>query len=1068
MDASGPIVPWTGDPALVCAACSATSDKVPWARVSVTRAADGTVVRRTPIGSGCRECAEAALEAHLPNTLDWDTAVSDTATKEAIPNYVKLRRGEPSIFTKNSATALIRYSTTWQEEAEPVDVAELKLKYSSELLLRCGAQVDVLPDARGNMREVILCPTGARPRVLLNTTVEYVHTVHHLRPETHLRPKQGEEFQEKMKALAQQQCSRHPAANGATKEDLIQKLESLAQSGPGLQRAHVPMEPFDERKAGVGGEVTTEEGIGVASQPAGVGSQPAEANLVAGAKKARNTNAQKAGTDHPQKAGTDRPPAKRKSIEQDTFSNDGGKKRSKGLQDFTSLTISGMLCGNYRNPRETLYHQRQRMAGLKRSMDRISFDEEETKLRELSAAERLCPVSLPTLSDEELKANLSIVFGAGEMPAQLPDEFVKGLLRRKVLGSIDKASEVFDAVWIFSTAQTFDPFAPRLADAPVSMEVKLDWMRLWIFNEYLGEHMNKDEKGVVLVRALVCRVLREGTLEPPIPSDDVAAKTIWTDIYSSCTALGAVVQKEAVTPQQMESLSQCDMEHPKTPAQKVLSNMFRRVWWGEQLKETWRHGSTEALAQPRLERIAGTLRSAKSSDKDTDDAWTMAQKNMEKWQKTLRHDSLNDVFCAMMEHMKGQSQKITNMTLGSEHLPFLETLRSRMRWLEDTARVTSLTPEMKVLHALIQGTSARAKVSHGLNVIADFCRAEGDDQGVLDLMAAAFEECRGLKVGAAEATAVLAGVQRICEMTEVARKHIQLASDMLSLIPASSLPDGGEVEASEDEGGLETVGEAGLTAAGEAGLTAAGRLAISTLDNRFARTLAGWDVLAKVSDKRGERYTVADVAETMVVLQSWDKSPAEVRCVPDAFVSEVDVAVERLREDLREHGRSTVDQAEVSLKELLPKLEEMAHGKRNGSWKETLTEESPWDDVLREATYHLLSGGEEGPIKDRLTPLYTETQKAYQQYTSAIDRCSSIDTQAACSIDEGLAQRCGDAMATALLTTTEAYMVEQLTSSPGVKLAGKLRARIASMVKKEIDPSKIQEAIWAKVQQVVG
>ena len=146
MDASGPIVPWTGDPALVCAACSsATSDKVPWARVSVTRAADGTVVRRTPIGSGCRECAEAALEAHLPNTLDWDTAVSDTATKEAVPNYVKLRRGEPRIFTKNSATALIRYSTTWQEEAEPVDVAELKLKYSSELLLRCGAQVDVLP-----------------------------------------------------------------------------------------------------------------------------------------------------------------------------------------------------------------------------------------------------------------------------------------------------------------------------------------------------------------------------------------------------------------------------------------------------------------------------------------------------------------------------------------------------------------------------------------------------------------------------------------------------------------------------------------------------------------------------------------------------------------------------------------------------------------------------------------------------------------------------------------------------------------------------------------------------------
>ena len=104
------------------------------------------------------------MEALLPEVTDWETAISDQATKEAIPEYVKRRRGEPSVFTKQSASYITRYSTTWQEEAEPVLVSELKHKYSSQLLLRCGARVDAHPDTEGNPCEVILCRTGAHPK----------------------------------------------------------------------------------------------------------------------------------------------------------------------------------------------------------------------------------------------------------------------------------------------------------------------------------------------------------------------------------------------------------------------------------------------------------------------------------------------------------------------------------------------------------------------------------------------------------------------------------------------------------------------------------------------------------------------------------------------------------------------------------------------------------------------------------------------------------------------------------------------------------------------------------------
>ena len=52
--------------------------------------------------------------------------------------------------------------------------------------------------------------------------------------------------------------------------------------------------------------------------------------------------------------------------------------------------------------------------------------------------------------------------------------------------------------------------------------------------------------------------------------------------------------------------------------------------------------------------------------------------------------------------------------IASDHMPRLEKLRSRMRWLDDTAGMTLLGKDIKELSALIQRTSARAKVSLGL------------------------------------------------------------------------------------------------------------------------------------------------------------------------------------------------------------------------------------------------------------------------------------------------------------------------------------------------------------------
>ena len=43
-----------------------------------------------------------------------------------------------------------------------------------------------------------------------------------------------------------------------------------------------------------------------------------------------------------------------------------------------------------------------------------------------------------------------------------------------------------------------------------------------------------------------------------------------------------------------------------------------------------------------------------------------------------------------------------------------------------------------------------------------------------------------------------------------------------------------------------------------------------------------------------------------------------------------------------------------------------------------------------------------------------------------------------------------------------------MSTARGGKLVGKLKSRIAAIAKKDVDPGKIQEAVWAKVQQIVG
>ena len=220
------------DAALYCIGCGASSKQKPWGRMNVFRdRCSGKVLEKKPVGTGCAECRETFAEAALPGTSSWEEEMQEDSAKASLSEHVERRRGQPSHFEKHSHSVETQYRTIWQDEYEAVDASEMKQRLGANALLRSGVQVDVVTDSQGQPREVILCPTGALPKVLVQTIVTHTHTEHKLRPETHLRQEQGAEFKAQMRETIRQEPQRRPMANRFSRQDLEARL-GMKGTGP--------------------------------------------------------------------------------------------------------------------------------------------------------------------------------------------------------------------------------------------------------------------------------------------------------------------------------------------------------------------------------------------------------------------------------------------------------------------------------------------------------------------------------------------------------------------------------------------------------------------------------------------------------------------------------------------------------------------------------------------------------------------------------------------------------------------------------------------------------------------
>ncbi len=129
---------------------------------------------------------------------------------------------------------------------------------------------------------------------------------------------------------------------------------------------------------------------------------------------------------------------------------------------------------------------------------------------------------------------------------------------------------------------------------------------------------------------------------------------------------------------------------------------------------------------------------------------------------------------------------------------------------------------------------------------------------------------------------------------------------------------------------------------------------------------------------------------------------------------------------------------------------------------------------MREAGYHF--GGTEGGFRAHLDSLYKTVQDAKEEAQTTLrmlqedlqgQPCSVADCPKA-SWEEELMGRAKLAAERAMITSTEAYFVEVLTTVPGPRQGQKIRTRITQLGTHKIDPSKILPILWQRVTSVAA
>lgn len=138
-------------------------------------------------------------------------------------------------------------------------------------------------------------------------------------------------------------------------------------------------------------------------------------------------------------------------------------------------------------------------------------------------------------------------------------------------------------------------------------------------------------------------------------------------------------------------------------------------------------------------------------------------------------------------------------------------------------------------------------------------------------------------------------------------------------------------------------------------------------------------------------------------------------------------------------------------------LEARAMGGQNGlSWRQALSAEASWDEVEREAAYHLFPPNQPS-TQEELERLHGAAQKTLEDLFAAAAQLGDAP-------DKDFVARVHNAILRARVTCTESYFVKAVTEETLDRRGSRVRHRIMSMAKYGIEEELLHPTVWERAK----
>ncbi len=1082
----------------ICAVCKKSSRDVPWAVHELIYDTAGNVMGQRAAGSACSPCRDTMVEACAPQEKEWEQLVAEVAQnpkqRAAFQEWRRRREGKRTLVPKQSVLSSTKVGLRWEDSYTPVDVAELGVPPSR--LAECGIRTEHVRDSQGQLQHVVLTqPAGALPpRVVLYYQTEAEYDEHDLRAEAQLRPGQGQEFWQRLlqrtlrarpaqhvptaeelrsflASSGQEPCAKTPPSSSASLNSLVVRRPPAESLGGPCQPEFIEageeddsLLPVTPSKAGGPVEVPQEEQESERSSKKprrGTGPQGSSGRERSGGHSGRL--APIGGPSGRFAPGGRLAPGGGHSgghSGRPAPTSDAGS----GTQQGDELTVENILRGVVPKAKQEIYHCKQRLPRLRKTSERLTILHEEQRIEALSCALLLGSDELRHVPQDELNKALTVVLK--ECP-DLPESVVMSLIQRACSLRVHSPEAFFRACWPWPSAGNgassevapFDPLNPTACHSRLSDDARVELWERQLLKEFLANHMPRGEQGISSLAEMWELVQRHTA---PAGASEAVQERI-REVAGRMGAVAAAFQRTAVTAQQVAYLQQ--LGAGKTKIDRELGLLLKDIWWEERLQACWETAAGEAIAAPILERLEHELRRAAAEVQEqggwppeagrpapdtrrpapeagrlapeagrpapengqlapmalvlpatalAEAAWAEARTELDRWQKELRKGAADGVLQGLTCHAKAVLEWLL-ATVSAEEVwcKQAEAWTSRVQWLVSAKPPGAgrPAPEADTLpEQLLSLQQAWDEASRHLRLQAALALlAEGEPAEVQ----AAFEACAGIAAGTEATVEIMAAF-------EVWAKKAQTATEvhaLLAMLTVATLPV-------EEQTSLRQQCEASLAALELLRLRGSSPVGSDGLQ-RLRQATAAWSAAPGGTLLPGLAQQQAEAATAAAELQQQIAERAAAACAQEAEKCRTAIAA----------------------------LAARAGGSQGGaSWKAALGEQSSWEDVLREATYHLGS-----TITSVLDPLFTAAQDAMVKYRK-------VAKDVGLPGDAALEKAWADAVLQARVTGTEAFFVDVLGTCHKEQAQKKVQQRIVGMSKHQVPTSLLQPLLWERAR----